>query len=258
MNPSVAIAALGRLTLDGFTEAGGIVLLALRCVGALFTRRMEWREALRQGASFGVDSVLVLTSTAALVGGILVVQAGLYVQRFGVQELVGWFVRFGVLREVGPMVAGLVFSGRVGSRNAAEIAAMSTRDQLEGLRSIGIDVVPVVIAPRAVAMAGSLVTLYFVGAVVSIGTAAGASWLLLGIDWPQFERSFLSRVELQDLSIGVTKSWAFACAVALISCRAGFAARGGASAVGEAAKRAVVRAAFAIVVLDLCVSRLLS
>ena len=127
------------------------------------------------GAAIGaLGSLLVLASTAALVGGILVVQAGLYVRRFGVQELVGWFVGFGVLREVGPLVAGLVFSGRVGSRNAAEIAAMVTRDQFEGLRSIGIDVVPVVIAPRAAAMIFSLVSLYFVGSVVSIVTASGA------------------------------------------------------------------------------------
>jgi phospholipid/cholesterol/gamma-HCH transport system permease protein len=249
---------LGRQVIDVLTETGSLVLLAIRCVLSLFSPRMEWRETVRQGNAFGVGSLPVLASTAALVGGILVVQVGLYVKRFGVQELVGWFVGFGVLREVGPLVAGLVFSGRVGSRNAAEIAAMSTRDQLEGLRAIGIDVVPVVVAPRAVAMAFSLVCLYFVGAVVSVTTAAGAAWLLLNVDGSQFQRSFFARTDVNDLWTGMAKSVAFASAVALISCRAGVSARGGATAVGDAAKKAVVRAAFAIVVLDLCVSRLFS
>jgi phospholipid/cholesterol/gamma-HCH transport system permease protein len=258
MSPSNLVAWFGRLVITLFVELGGAILLALRCLKAIFTPRMEWRETLRQSGSFGVGSILVLAATAALVGGILVVQAGLYVRRFGVQELVGWFVGYGVLREVGPLVAGLVFSGRVGSRNAAEIAAMVTRDQFEGLRSIGIDVVPVVIAPRAVAMAFSLVSLYFLGAIISIGTAALAAYVLLSIDGWQFERSFELRTHLDDLWTGVAKSIAFAIAVALISCRAGMTARGGATAVGDAAKQSVVRAAFAIVVLDLCVARLLS
>lgn len=253
---SVAVAGAGRAVLGALRETGATALLALRCFGAVLSARIEWRETLRQCVSFGVGSLFVLVSTSALVGGILVVQAGLYVKQFGVHELVGWFVGYGVLREVGPLVAGLVFSGRVGSRNAAEIAAMTTRDQLAGLRAIGIDVVPVVVAPRATAMAFALVTLYFVGSAVSIATAAVASQGLLGIDFPQFERSFSSRTQVEDLAVGVSKSIAFATAVAFISCRAGLSAEGGASAVGEAAKRAVVRAAFAIVVLDLLVARL--
>ncbi len=258
MSVTTPIERLGRATLDGLAELGAVLMLALRCARAAITRRMEWREALRQANHFGVGSLLVLASTAAMVGGIIVIQAGLYVGRFGVQELVGWFVGFGVLREVGPLIAGLVFSGRVGSRNAAEIAAMATRDQLEGLRSIGIDVVPVVIAPRAAAMAFSLMALYFVGSVISIATAAGVSDLLIGVDIPQFRRSFFARTEMSDLWTGMMKSLAFSIAVALISCRAGLAARGGATAVGDAAKRAVVRGAFAIVALDLCVARLMS
>jgi phospholipid/cholesterol/gamma-HCH transport system permease protein len=251
------VAWIGRVVLGFLRETGGTTLLGARCARASVSRRMEWREALRQGEHFGVGSLLVLSSTAALVGGILVVQAGLYVKRFGIEELVGWFVGFGVLREVGPLVAGLVFSGRVGSRNAAEIAAMVTRDQVEGLRAVGVDVVPIVIAPRAVAMTFSLLSLYLVGSVVSIVTAAVAAWGLLNIDGYQFERSFRGRTLPEDLWMGLVKSAAFAVAVALISCRSGLTARGGASAVGDAAKNAVVRAAFAIVVLDLVVAQVL-
>jgi phospholipid/cholesterol/gamma-HCH transport system permease protein len=249
------VARVGALVLRVVRELGQLVLLGGRVLRALVSPAMEWREALREAGVFGVGSLPVLAATAALVGGILVVQAGLYVRRFGVQELVGWFVGFGVLREVGPLVAGLVFSGRVGSRNAAEIAAMATRDQLEGLRAIGVDVVPTVVAPRALAMVGSLVSLYVLGAVVSIATAAASAWVLLDVDPWQFQRSFVERTLPSDLAAGLTKSGAFAGAVALASCRVGLAARGGATAVGEAAKQAVVRGAFAIVVLDLVVAR---
>lgn len=250
------VRGVGRALLAAVVELGHLVLLTGRFVRALPGRSMEWRETLRQAGVFGVGSLPVLATTAALVGGIIVVQAGLYVERFGVQELVGWMVGYGVLREVGPLMAGLVFSGRVGSRNAAELAAMATRDQLEGLRAIGVDVVPTVVAPRAVAMFGSLVALYVLGAVVSIVTAAASAWGLLGIDPWQFQRSFVERTRLSDFGAGLLKSVAFAGAVALVSCRAGLAAQGGAAAVGEAAKHAVVRGAFGIVVLDLVVARL--
>lgn len=249
------VSAAGRRALSVTREAGGLALLFLRAVQSLFSSRFEWRETLRQGGAFGVGSLVVLSATSALVGGILVVQAGLQVERFGVQELVGWFVGFGVLREVGPLVVGLTFSGRVGSRNAAEIAAMKTRDQLAGLESMGIDVVPTVVGPRAAAMSVSLVALYVLGSVVAITTAAAFAWVLLDVDPWQFGRSFSERTSVNDLWAGMTKAFAFSLAVATVSCRAGLVAHGGASAVGEAAKKAVVRAAFAIVVLDLLVSR---
>lgn len=246
---------LGGSVLSFLVGFGAHLLLGIRSFAAIFSRQMEWREAFRQVVVFGVGSLVVLGATAALVGGILVVQAGLYVKRFGVHELVGWFVGFGVLREVGPLVAALVFSGRVGSRNAAEIAAMATRDQLEGLRALGIDLIPTVVAPRLIAMGVSLASLFLVGVIVSVTSAGASAWLLLDIDAWQFSRSFVERTELEDLGLGLAKSLAFAAAVALISCRAGMQAQGGAAAVGDAAKRAVVRAAMAIVVLDMVVAR---
>ncbi len=254
---SRAIRSLGRHVMEAASEAGAMALLAARACVAPMGRTFERHELLRQLEQFGVGSLVVLSVTAVLIGSIMVVQSGLYVRRFGVQELVGWFAGYGVLRDVGPLVAGLVFSGRVGSRNAAELASMSTRDQLEGLRAVGIDLVPAVVAPRLWAMLLSLCGLYLIGSALSVLSAAGAAKLLLGIDGPQFLRSFSERTELADLGSGLLKSAAFGLAVGLVSCRAGLSARGGASAVGRAAKDAVVRSAVWIVVLDLLVARVL-
>lgn len=255
MNRSIASAAR-RLT-DAVEEFGALLVLGARCAVAPLRRSFEWRESLRQAYRFGVGSIGVLGTTAALVGGIMVIQAGIYVRRFGVQELVGWFAGFGVLRDVGPLVAGLVFSGRVGSRNAAEIASMATREQLEGLRSIGVDRISAVVAPRALAMQGSLLALYAIGSAISILAAAGCAHVLLGIDTAQFSRSLLARTDVADVASGLLKSLVFAQAIAVVSCRAGLTATGGAVAVGDAAKHAVVRSAMWIVVLDLAVSRVL-
>lgn len=251
------VARTGRGVLTALEGVGGSVLLAGRTARALASSRFEWREALRQTQAFGVASLVVLCATSALVGGMLVVQAGIQVRRFGIHELVGWFVGFGVLRELGPLVIGLTFSGRVGSRNAAELAAMRTRDQLAGLEAMGVDVVPTVVAPRAWAMGTSLVLLYVLGALVGMVSGALFAWALLGIDPWQFFRSFEERTEISILWSGLAKAASFGVAIAIVSCRAGLSGQGGAVAVGEAARRAVVQSAFALVVLDLVVSRLL-
>lgn len=247
----------GKSVLRTVRELGASLLLGLKSAKALGSSGFEWREALRQTRAFGVASLVVLCATSALIGGMLVVQVGIQVRRFGIHELVGWFVGFGVLRELGPLVIGLTFSGRVGSRNAAELAAMKTREQLAGLEAMGIDVVPTVIAPRAWAMGASLVCLYALGALVGMVSGALFAWMLLGIDPWQFVRSFEERTELVLLWSGLAKITTFAAAIAIVSCRAGLEAKGGAAAVGQAARRAVVQAAFALVVLDLVVSRLL-
>ncbi len=251
MNGESALGWVGRHVLGFTSEVGALLLLLLRVARAPFSRTFEWKELLRQTRAFGVESLVVLGSTAALVGGILVIQAGLYVRRLGVQELVGWAAGFGILRDVGPLVAGLVFSGRVGSRNAAELASMATRDQLLGLRAVGVDSVTTLVAPRAHAMVVSLVALYFIGSVISIATAGGTAAALLHIGWPDFWRSFVERTRLADLASGTLKSVLFAMAVALISCHEGLSVSGGAVAVGEAAKKSVVTSALVIVILDL-------
>jgi phospholipid/cholesterol/gamma-HCH transport system permease protein len=236
-------------------EAGALVRLLAGIVRAPRDATFDGRQVWRHARAFGVGSLAVVVGTAALVGGILIVQSGLSVRRFGIRELVGWGAGFGILRDVGPLMAGLVFSGRVGSRNAAELASMKVRSQFDGLVAMGLDPVAVVVAPRVFAMVGSLVALHFVGSGVAVLSAAMAAKGLLAVEPSQFWRSFAERTTLGDLASGGLKSLVFGVAVALVSSRAGLSADEGAASVGAAAKSAVVRAALWIVALDLLVAR---
>lgn len=246
--------ALGRQGLRSLSNLGGSVVVAARVAGHL--PRLERHDVAARLAAFGWESLPVVGATSLLIGAILVLQASLYVQRFGVQVLVGWGVGYGVLRQLGPLVAALVFSGRVGSRNAAELAAMQTRDQLAGLAAVGVDALPAVVAPRAAAMILALVLLTLLGDVVAIAGGAAAAWVLLALEPAAFLRSLAEHCTLSDLASNVTKAAVFGNAIAAISAHAGLSARGGAAAVGRAATDSVVRSAIAIVALDLAVSPL--
>jgi phospholipid/cholesterol/gamma-HCH transport system permease protein len=251
---SALLRRTGAAGLSFARELGGTLLLVARTAAALLRERAALRHVLAGLDHFGAESVPVLALTALLTGGILVIQGGLVVRRFGVQTLVGWGVGYGVLRHVGPLLAGLLFNGRVGSRNAAELAAMQTREQLAGLRALGIDPLAAVVAPRAAAMVTSLVLLSALSAALAIAGGIAVAWALLAIEPGVFLRSFRAHVTVADLGANVFKALVFGIAISAVSCRCGLQAQGGAQEVGGAAAKAVVRAALAVIVLDLVVS----
>jgi phospholipid/cholesterol/gamma-HCH transport system permease protein len=250
------LSQLGAGLLSFVRELGGTALLTQRTFAAAVRERPSPKLFLSSLDRFGAASLPVLALTALLTGGILVIQSGLVVRRFGIQTLVGWGVGYGVLRQIGPLLSGLLFNGRVGSRNAAELAAMQSREQLAGLRAMGVDPLAAVVAPRAVAMVVALVALGVVSSAIAIGGGVVTAWALLGIEPGVFLRSLQAHVTLADVGANAVKVFVFGVAVAAVSCRCGLSAEGGAAGVGTAAARSVVRAALAIIVLDLGVSLL--
>ena len=103
---------LGAAAIGFARELGATAMLLVRTVSAVARERPSPRQLLSSLDHFGVESAPVLALTALLTGGILVIQGGLVVRRFGVQSLVGWGVGYGVLRQVGPLLSGLLFNGR--------------------------------------------------------------------------------------------------------------------------------------------------
>src|SRR5262249_48713343 len=114
------VALLGASALALFREAGGMGLLAWRVFLAGLTLRFDGRELLRNMTKMGVESMPIVLLTAFFTGGIMVIQSGIFVRRFGAYGLLGFGAGYATLREVGPILIGLMFSGRVGANNAAE------------------------------------------------------------------------------------------------------------------------------------------
>ena len=148
--------ALGAAALALFDEAGGMALLAWRVLVGLLTLKLDRRELLRSLYKMGVQSLPIVALTAFFTGGIMVIQSGIFVRRFGAYGLLGFGAGYATLREVGPILIGLMFSGRVGANNAAELGTMTVTEQLDGLRALAIEPIGFLIVPRVVAMMISL------------------------------------------------------------------------------------------------------
>ena len=251
MNTLIALlAAIGQGALALFREAGGMGLLGFQVLWQVVTLRFDRRELVRNLYKMGVQSVPIVALTAFFTGGIMVIQSGIFVKRFGAYGLLGFGAGYATLREVGPILIGLMFSGRVGANNAAELGTMTVTEQLDGLRALAIDPIPFLIVPRVVAMMISLFCLVVLGDVVAIGGGALFGKLLLGVELSSFLHSFADNLKPWDLSIGLVKAIVFGLAISVTSCHFGVSVKGGAVGVGRAVNDAVVSAAVAIMISD--------
>ncbi len=120
MSALTPVARLGGLAIELCDELGGMMVLLARVLLALVPPALDPRELWRNLYKMGVKSLPIVVLTAVFTGGIMVIQAAMYVRRFNAYSMVGWGTGFSVFREVGPILIGLMFSGRVGSNNTAE------------------------------------------------------------------------------------------------------------------------------------------
>jgi phospholipid/cholesterol/gamma-HCH transport system permease protein len=231
-------------------EVGGIVVLTGQVLRALVPPRVDMRELVKNLYKMGNRSVPIVVLTAFFAGGLMVLQSGPFVKKFGATALAGWGAGYAVLREIGPILIALMFSGRVGANNTAELATMTVTEQLDGLRALAIDPVRFLVVPRVIAMIVMLVALTVIGDFVSLAGASIIARVMLDIDWSTMYYSFTDNLEPYDFIHGIIKSFGFGLAIAMTSCYFGVTVRGGAVGVGRAVNAAVVAAAVSIMLLD--------
>ncbi len=251
------LAGVGGGAVTVARETGGIALVFWRVLRSLVPPSIDGRELVRNMHKMGNRSLPIVALTAFFVGGIMVIQSGIFVKRFGATGLVGWGSGYAILREVAPILIALMFSGRVGANNTAELGTMTVTEQLDGLRALAIDPVRYLIVPRVLSMILMLFCLTVVGDLVALLGAVVLAKVLLGVDPLVFYHSFAENLSLSDFTHGLIKAAAFGLAIALTSCHFGVTVRGGAVGVGRAVNAAVVAAAIAIMLLDFFLTFLL-
>ena len=231
-------------------EVGGIVVLTWQVLRALVPPRIDRRELFKNLYKMGNKSVPIVVLTAFFAGGLMTLQAGPFVKKLGATSLAGWGAGYAVLREIGPILIGLMFSGRVGANNTAELATMTVTEQLDGLRALAIDPIKFLVVPRVIAMIVMLVVLTVLGDLVALLGSSVVAKVMLDIDWSTMYYSFVDNLKPADFLTGIYKSIAFGGSIAVSSCYFGVTVRGGAVGVGRAVNAAVVAAAVSIMLLD--------
>ena len=212
--------------------------------------RIPWRTTVLLMERTGADALPIIALITYLVGLVSAFQAAVTLHKYGADIFVADGIAIGVTREFGPLMVAIVAAGRSGAAFAAEIGTMRVSEEVDALRTIGLDPYPYLVLPRLIALTAMVPILTVIGDVVAI--AGGATVGVLGLDLtlPSYLAETRLRLTFWNIGTGLMKSVAFAMAIALIGCNWGLQTRGGAEGVGRATTSAVVTMLFALVIID--------
>ena len=232
---------------DGITFMGETAVTIARA--ARHPRLLRWSDLMRFLDEVGTRAFPLTLLLGFLIGVILAYQSSIPLRRFGAEVFVPNLVGISLLRELGPLLAGVVLAGRTGSAFAAEIGTMKVNEELDALRIMGIDPAAMLLLPRMVAAAIAMPVLALL---MNLAGLAGMTLIMntLGYPWAAVQSQLQQWLSLQDLTGGLFKAACFGVVIAGIGCRAGFSTGSGPRAVGDSATRAVVGGIVAIVALD--------
>jgi phospholipid/cholesterol/gamma-HCH transport system permease protein len=205
----------------------------------------------------GVLSTLLICGSGLAVGMVLALQGYNTLVRFGAEESLGAVVGLSVIRELGPVLTGLLVTGRAGSAMTAEIGAMVSKEQLDGLRMMSIDPVHLVVMPKAIALTVvmPLLSALFIASSILGGWLVGVK--LLGIDAGTYLTSLENAVDFDnDVQVSLLKALLFGALVGIVATSRGYRAAPSAAGVSAATTSTVVVGSVAILVLDYAVTAL--
>ena len=257
MNPLLdLVAATGRGTLAAVRGAGAVTLFALEGLSHLlrppFYGRMFWRAFVE----FSYFSLPVVALTAIFSGMVIALQSFTGFARFSAESAIPGVVVLSVVRELAPVLAGLMVSGRVGAAMAAELGTMRVTDQIDALTTLSTNPMKYLVAPRLLAGLIALPLLVLVADILGILGGFIVSTVKLGFDGTGYLVNTLNFVTQGDVIAGLAKAAVFGFIIALMGCYNGYNSRGGAQGVGSATTGAVVAASILILAFDYVMTEL--
>lgn len=251
------IERIGRMALSLVTELGGIARFAAAVVRTLLTPPVRFRPFLNELFKLGVLSLVIICVSGLAVGMVLGLQGYNTLVRFGAEQSLGAVVGLSLVRELGPVLTALLATGRAGSATTAEIGAMVTTQQLDGLRMMSVDPVDFVVAPRALAMV--VVMPLLAGLFIVCGILGGyfVGVHLMGLDGGVYLSNLEGSVDFHDdVAQSLVKALVFGVVVALIATWRGYTSAPTSAGVSTATTSTVVVSSVAILLFDYVITSL--
>ena len=249
---------LGHSALQFFARLGRASLLLLQLIFAIPQTLVRWRLVLQQVYSVGVLSLLVVMVSGLFVGMVLAFQGYNTLVDYGAEESLGTMVALSLVRELGPVVAALLFAGRAGSALTAEIGLMKATEQLSGMEMMAVDPVKRILAPRFIAGLLSVPILAIIFSAVGVLGGQFVGVALLGVDDGSYWSQMQSSVDFRDDVLnGMTKGAVFGWVASWIALFEGYDATPTSSGVSRATTRTVVHTSLAVLGLDFILTALM-
>jgi phospholipid/cholesterol/gamma-HCH transport system permease protein len=257
MTPAGALAGIGRPVLGALASLGRIAIYAGQTIAAALRPTFYFREFLAALMQVGWLSLPVVGLTALFTGGALALQIYAGGQRFSAEAVVPQIVAIGMVRELGPVLVGLMIAARVTSSIAAEIATMKVTEQIDALVTLSTNPMQYLTVPRVLAGLVTVPLLVAVGDIIGImgGFLVGTGQL--GFNRASYIQNTVDFLEFTDIFSSLVKGAVFGFIATLIGCYHGMQSGRGAQGVGAATKTAVAAAAVLILAANFILTSLM-
>ncbi len=254
-NLLAALGARALSTFQGWGHAAFFFLSLLRCVPASLRR---FSLVLTQIHAIGNRSLVIILCSGLAVGFVLALQMYYALVPYGATESLGLIVNLSLVRELGPVVTGLLFAGRAGTSLTAEIGLMKAGEQLAAMEMMAIDPKVRVLAPRFIGGVVSMPLLAILFSAVGILGAWVVAVLLIGVDAGNFWSIMQYNVDVQrDIGNGIVKSFVFGIACTTVALYRGYEAEATPEGVAYATTRTVVISSLWVLGMDFVLTALM-
>jgi phospholipid/cholesterol/gamma-HCH transport system permease protein len=251
------INSIGLVALNICNKLGNFVTFLAHSCKILFTRRLHLHMTFAQMEIIGVDSLVIVALTGIFAGAVLALQSYIGFKRFGAEEFIGPVVALSLTRELGPVLTGLMVTGRAGSSIAAEIGSMRITEQIDALETLCINPFQYLITPRL--LAGVIIMPFLSLFAMLVGVMGGymVDVYVLNLSGEQYITGIQKYVELSDVINGLIKSSAFGLILTWVGAYKGYYTTGGARGVGLATTQSVVLGSIMILIANYFLTSLL-
>ncbi len=254
--PLDAVATVGRGAIGAVRRTGAVALFGAEGLSHLVRPPFYGRMFGQAFIEFAFFSLPVVALTAVFSGMVIALQSYTGFARFNAESATAQVVVLSVVRELGPVLAGLMVAGRVGAAMAAELGTMRVTDQIDALGTLSTSPMKYLIAPRLLAGLLALPLLVLVADILGVGGGFLVATVKLGFTPLAYLRATADILRINDVVAGLAKAGAFGFIVALMGCFHGYNSRGGAQGVGAATTNAVVTASILILAFDYVLTEL--
>lgn len=248
---------VGSTTLKLCTQLGEFSLFFIHSIRILFTTRLKIVKLFYQMNRIGVESFNIMVLTGSFAGMVFAMQSYIGFQRVGGEQFIGTIVALGMIRELGPVLTGLMVTGRAGSAITAEIGTMRITEQIDALRTLRINTFQYLVIPRILA---GIIILPFLSLFAMICGIIGGYFIntyVLELSPEDYINGIKNFVDIKDITGGLTKASVFGLILTWVATYKGFFTHGGARGVGVATTESVVASSMLILIANYFLTKML-
>jgi len=250
-----ALQQVGRSAVSAAEEAASLLSFVGEVTVSLarslaHPKRLRWRPVLFNIRTAGFDALPIVGLLAFLLGVVVAYQGASQLRQYGANIFVADLVGVSMLREFAPLITAIIVAGRSGSSYAAQIGTMAVTEEIDAMRTLGINPQEMLVLPKVIALmiALPLLTVFADGLGVFGGMVMARQQL--AVSYTDFLDRLVKAVVTSTMLTGIGKTPVFAFIIAMVGCHQGFRTRGGADSVGRQTTRSVVQAIFFVIVAD--------